>query len=255
MIKYSKYNNKTRTDQVWYENSSTIYYSEFIENENDNFGKLYVTFKNGTTYLYENVDMQTDYILFKTGGIEMSHGKVLNSRIKSKYEYKKLDNEDSYTLDDIDHMLETLKNNENSPYDYVIFISGHRDLTYDEFKKYYEPRIDDAIEIFYNDEDDGTLRFVIGDCAGCDIMAQDYLLDTLNYKPELITVYHCYDAPRYVNPKVKNLKGGFGGDIDKDNAMTKASNNDIAYVRNPMELSSTAQNILRRNSFEIYDIK
>ena len=132
MIKYSEYNENTRTDRTWYENSSTIYYSEFFENENDNFGQLYVTFKNGNTYHYVDVDMQTDYILFKSGGIEMSHGKVLNSRIKPKYEYKKLNSEDSYTLDDIDHMLEVIKYKENNSDDYIVFISGHRDLTEEE---------------------------------------------------------------------------------------------------------------------------
>ena len=52
----SIYNEKTLTEKVWYESSSVVY-SEFIEHENDNNGELFVTFKNGSTYHYKNVDM------------------------------------------------------------------------------------------------------------------------------------------------------------------------------------------------------
>ena len=62
------YDEKTRTDRVWYE-SSNVVYSKFVENEFDNNGQLYVTFKNGATYHYKDVDMPTDYLLFKSGGI------------------------------------------------------------------------------------------------------------------------------------------------------------------------------------------
>lgn len=40
------YDEETHTDKAWFE-SSNILYSEFIEHEDDNFGELYVTFKNG----------------------------------------------------------------------------------------------------------------------------------------------------------------------------------------------------------------
>lgn len=253
MIRYSKYDKDTRTDKVWYE-SSTVYFSKFIENENDNYGQLYITFKNGATYHYTDVDMPTDYILFKTGGIDASHGKTLNSRIKSKYEYTRLEDLNIKDLEielenniKMDKDIENKYNNDRDEY-FIYFISGHRDLTIDEFNEYYIPSISDIIALCIK-ELDIYPRFVIGDCCGCDIMAQDYLLDTLSYNPELITVYHCNDNPRYVNPKVINLIGDFKDDIEKDAAMTNISHADIAFVRNNMEMSGTAQNILRRKMF------
>lgn len=46
------------------------------------------------------------------------------------------------------------------------FISGHRDLTWEEFAKWYAPAI----------STDNAAQFVVGDCEGADRMAQDYLL-------------------------------------------------------------------------------
>ena len=87
------YDYETKTDRVWYD-SSNVFYSKFIENENDNKGTLYVTFKNGWTYKYKDVDMPTDYLLFKNGGIENSQGKTFNKFIKPKYEYERVNDED-----------------------------------------------------------------------------------------------------------------------------------------------------------------
>lgn len=86
------YEEKTRTDRVWY-SSSNVFFSKFVENENDNNGQLYVTFKNGATYHYKDVDMVTDYLLFKHGGIDASQGKTLNKLIKGKYEYERVADE------------------------------------------------------------------------------------------------------------------------------------------------------------------
>jgi hypothetical protein len=77
-------------------------------------------------------------------------------------------------------------------------------------------------------------------------MAQDYLLDTLQFNPEHVFVYHMFDTPRQVNPKVINLVGGFTSDEERDAAMTNISDYDIAYVYDHTKLSGTAQNILRR---------
>ena len=49
------------------------------------------------------------------------------------------------------------------------FISGHRDLTWEEFTKWYAPAISKVICT------DKEARFVVGDCEGADRMAQDYL--------------------------------------------------------------------------------
>ena len=86
------YDETSHTDKVWYE-SSNVVYSKFVENDNDNSGQLYVTFKNGATYHYKDVDMPTDYLLFKSGGIDNSQGKTLNKQIKGKYEYERVADE------------------------------------------------------------------------------------------------------------------------------------------------------------------
>ena len=56
-----------------------------------------------------------------------------------------------------------------------------------------------------------------------------------------------FDKPRNINPKIINTVGGFKTDEERDAAMTNASFDDIAFVRNYTELSGTAQNILRRH--------
>jgi hypothetical protein len=91
MILVSKYDETEKTDVVFYE-SSNIYYSKAVEHKDDNFVDLYVTFKNGSTYLYKNVDMVKDYVMFKHGGLDGSQGKALNKFIKPKYEFEKVEN-------------------------------------------------------------------------------------------------------------------------------------------------------------------
>ena len=94
MLKTSVYNTETLSEKAWYE-SSNIFYSEFIENPNKNEGDLYVTFKNGATYKYKNVQIAPDYLMFKHGGLDGSHGKAINTHIKPKYEFEKMENKDA----------------------------------------------------------------------------------------------------------------------------------------------------------------
>ena len=237
MILKSVYDEKTLTERVWYD-SSSVFYSEFVEHENDNNGELFVTFKNGGTYHYENVDMVHDYILFKNGGLEKSQGKALNMYIKPKYQFNKLENKDINLLLEELNRVEDDKENISNTY----FISGHRNITENEFEKYRSY----IHSICVSNPD---ARFVIGDYHGADIMAQNFLLDILEVNPEFVTVYHMGDKPINVNPKVINLKGGFLTDSDRDSAMTNASKHDIAFVRNCKEMSGTAENILRRFQF------
>lgn len=235
------YDPETRTDKVWYE-SSNVVFSKFIENEFDNNGQLYVTFKNGATYHYKDVDMVTDYMLFKSGGIDNSQGKTLNKQIKGRYEYERVDDVD------IKLLQEELENLNKEPEDIgepdssemVYFISGHRVITQEEFDETYKPTIDYVLETYPD------CKFVIGDYWGCDEMAQNYLLDEVGINPERITVYHMLEAPRYYNKKVTNFVGGFKTDDERDEAMTNASNEDIAYVRDCNVISGTGKNILRR---------
>lgn len=121
------------------------------------------------------------------------------------------------------------------------FISGHRNITMEEFKTWYIPSINEALE------DDEDHIFVMGDCEGADRMAQDYLSEKLR-ENELsrIIVYHIGQSPRYVSRPGIQTKGGYKDDIDRDSAMTWYSDIDIAFIRKGEWTSGTAQNILRR---------
>lgn len=124
----------------------------------------------------------------------------------------------------------------------VFFISGHRDITNEEFSELYKPAIIKAISLY-------DALFLIGDYYGVDIMAQNYLVDELNYDIEKITVYHMGAMPMNINKKIINRVPNFSDDIARDSAMTRNSNEDIAFVRIGKEDSGTAQNVLRRVTF------
>jgi len=234
MILKKKYDEKTKTQKVWYD-SSMLFYSEMVENENENCGNLYVTFKNGSCYVYKNVRFE-DYVIFIAGGTDVSQGKALNKFIKSKYECERLEDSNLDELRDEMNSENETESNRNITY----FISGHRDITEAEFEFNYIPLINYAIE-----KTEGA-RFVIGDYHGVDIMAQNYLMDILLLSPERVTVYHMFDKPRNINEKITNTVGGFESDEERDTAMTNASFEDIALVRDNKKMSGTAENILRR---------
>lgn len=122
------------------------------------------------------------------------------------------------------------------------FISGHRNITFEEFEKNYAK----ALELAAQEQS----NFVVGDYYGVDIMAQNYLIETLKIDPDKITVYHMFESPRNINPKIKNTKGGFTSDSERDAAMTEASDEDIAFVRDPKKWSGTGENILRRHKLK-----
>ena len=123
----------------------------------------------------------------------------------------------------------------------VVFISGHRDLTQEEFDLNYGIQLDWLIT-------QEEIEFVIGDYDGCDTMAQEYLTEQ-GFDPSRVTIYHMGDKPmNLVNKRFKTI-GGFENDIDRDCAMTNASTYDVAYIRKGKENSGTAQNILRRFTF------
>lgn len=233
------YDEKTKTERAWFD-SSMFKYTEMVEDENENKGDLFVTFNNGITYKYKDV-LFDDYVLVVAGGTNMSQGIALNKYVKSKYEFEKVGEK---PLSEIERELKDVlfkQSLRNTTY----FISGHRDITKDEFDAFYVP----AIEALIEETED--IRFVIGDCKGVDIMAQNLLVDFLEFKPEYITVYHIGDKPEFIHPKITNLVGGFDSHDEKDRAMTLASIEDVAFVRDFKKLSGTAQNILRRKSFVI----
>lgn len=235
MILKKKYLEKERIQKVWYD-SSMIVYSEMKENELENIGDLTITFKNGSTYVYMDVSFE-DYLVFIGGGTDASQGKTLNKIIKGKYDYKRIEDRDVQEL-----LTEMNQKEENNILD-TYFISGHRDLTENEFEYYYIPLIQEALS------ENPNAKFVVGDFDGCDIMAQNYLVNIIDDIAN-ITVYCVGETPRNINPNIIYIKNGFADDREKDNAMTNASFKDIALVRNPKIWSGTGENILRRNIFK-----
>lgn len=125
----------------------------------------------------------------------------------------------------------------------VYFVSGHRNITDKEFKENYAGAL---LEAAYEERS----TFVIGDYYGVDIMAQNYLVDVLKINPDRITVFHMFDSPRNINPKITKTKGGFKTDSERDAAMTECSNEDIAFVRDEKKMSGTGENILRRHKLK-----
>lgn len=115
-----------------------------------------------------------------------------------------------------------------------VFVSGHLDLTEAEFLQNYVPRLFQAHQ--------AGARFVVGDARGCDTMAQAYLQGL----GADVTVYHMFTSPR--NNVGFPTAGGFETDLARDEAMTAASTEDIAWVRPGREKSGTAKNLARRSS-------
>lgn len=115
------------------------------------------------------------------------------------------------------------------------FISGHLDLTVDEFREHYAPRIAAAIA-----EEDAA--FVVGDARGCDLMAQLHLRDARVLR---VQVFHMFESPRN-NVGGFPTVGGFTTDEARDEAMTARSDKDIAWVRPGRKNSGTAANLSRR---------
>lgn len=114
----------------------------------------------------------------------------------------------------------------------IYFISGHLDITEEEFNSHYVAMIDAALE--------SGGHFVVGDARGADTMAQQYLFGKTNN----VTVFHMFDSPRndIGFPTVK----GFVSDEERDAAMTFNSDRDIAWVREGREKSGTQKNLDRR---------
>ena len=114
----------------------------------------------------------------------------------------------------------------------IAFISGHLDLTLDEFDLHYKPAIDTGLQRGHS--------FVVGDARGADLMSQSYLFN----KTDKVTVYHMHTSPRH-NVGFET-RGGFVSDDDRDGQMTDDSTYDIAWIRPGRERSGTMKNISRR---------
>ena len=127
----------------------------------------------------------------------------------------------------------------------IYFISGHRDLSYEDFKKYYIPKIKEVVE------EDPRAEFIVGDCNGVDKYAMDYIFNNVMCD---LTIYHMSSKPnntpnnRHPGSLVSSYKyvyfrGGFKSDEERDAAMTRDSNIEIAYIKENRCDSGTDQNI------------
>ncbi len=125
------------------------------------------------------------------------------------------------------------------------FISGHLDITPEEFKAHYEPVL---LSLLGNPI---PPKFVVGDAPGADTIAQNLIFQycrTMVVRWDFqMTVYHMFWEPRN-NPGVYPHVGGFWTDEGRDAAMTAASDQDIAWIRPGKESSGTARNLKRRAS-------
>ena len=98
----------------------------------------------------------------------------------------------------------------------VTYIFGNGNIPFDEFVRYYVPRINAAHE-------EGS-SFIVCDFRGADTLAQEYL-KTLTKD---VTVMHVADRPRYLVDKYKtnaeswDIVGGFGSDGERDDAAIEA---------------------------------
>lgn len=97
MITCRKYDSEKLIDKVWYD-SSMIVYSECEDRLNET-KVLKVTFKNGATYVYKDVDVN-DYVMFVHGGLDGSNGKALNKHIKPKCEFERIEDADLKLLEE-----------------------------------------------------------------------------------------------------------------------------------------------------------
>lgn len=94
MYIFRYYDKNKSLDKAWY-SSSNVFYSECDDTES-NLKTVRVSFKNGATYEYYDVDVN-DYVMFLHGGLDGSSGKALNKYIK-KYDYRRIEDKDPNIL-------------------------------------------------------------------------------------------------------------------------------------------------------------
>lgn len=105
---------ENNVDKAWYD-SSTVFYSECDDKENA-LKSVKVVFKNGSTYLYKDVNVN-DYLLFRESS---SQGKSLH-RLLKQYEYEKLGNTDiNLLVEEYNKVIERMENQEEEKKTYII---------------------------------------------------------------------------------------------------------------------------------------
>lgn len=103
-------------------------------------------------------------------------------------------------------------------YKTTIFVSGHVDITFRQFKEFYEQKLDSYIHCGYN--------IIVGDSPGTDQLTIKYLTEK---KYKKCTVVHLKDKS-LIQTNFKKI-GGFKYHYQKDAYMTCASDCDLAWVR------------------------
>ena len=120
------------------------------------------------------------------------------------------------------------------------FVSGHRDLTKEEFEEHYVPLIQKVIK------EDSWVEFVVGDWEGCDTLFIDYIFYRF---PETFINLYCVKSPRIYSEFHENINVCRRNTYDEcDASMTRNSDFDIAWIRPGRENSHTANNIRRRHN-------
>lgn len=134
----------------------------------------------------------------------------------------------------------------------IYFVSGHRNLSKEDFNRLYVPEIMAVLAY-------GTPDFVVGDYEGVDKMFMDFIMPFVCKGDCSLTIYHMFTSPRHTpfNRSVEELTsqfnitfiGGFQTDEERDAAMTADSDYDIAFYHWNRYKSGTARNIQRRHEF------
>ena len=124
------------------------------------------------------------------------------------------------------------------------FVSGHRDLTREEFEEHYAPLIKKVIEY------DEWPSFIVGDWEGCDTLFVEHLILEGYLVPFIVTYTDKLRTEKLINRFNKECilaKSEQLNTYDEcDTYMTKNSDFDIAWIRPGREDSHTAKNIKRR---------
>lgn len=123
------------------------------------------------------------------------------------------------------------------------FISGHRDLTQEEFNEHYVPTLENILK------KNPMANFVVGDWEGCDTMALEWLISHRDY-PDVYVYYVDEVRVTYCGEQLNNfynvmLRPCISYD-ECDSRMTQDSDFDVAWIRPGKEDSHTAMNIKRR---------
>ena len=121
----------------------------------------------------------------------------------------------------------------------IAMISGHVDLSKEDFDKFYLPKLKELIK---ND----VICFVLGGALGADKLAQEFLSSRNDNMNLIVMVYDKQDQNNVCYPNIKHVNG-FASYTVRDEVMTSESTLDVCFVRRKGGIGSgTFQNVVRR---------